>query len=311
MSVATEFHASNAKKLSKNMTQLRDTILAYLGYPQQCVGEISEADVEMFVLDALNLVSKYRPKQLEKTVPITTGGRNGIVAATGIFYPANWKAGDAVPAAVPRQDVQCYLRISPTQSVHGDVLYNGMVSDEFGFAAMGLGIRAENMGNQSSLMQFHGSFDNFLDFQMVNQNLQAGLSLRHDVKFAWEQDQNRDYVAFYSNLAVRVNALTITLALDHSLGNKFYLPDSNETVGTPVVEYEEAITGFPLYYTQNLALAYAKRKVGEVRSKFQGGMGQFQLNGDTLIQEADVLEEKMLEELKSQGDHYGYYNDNY
>jgi hypothetical protein len=311
MSVATEFHASNAKKLTKSLTQVRDTILAYLGYPQQCVGEISEADVEMFILDALNLVSKYRPKQLEKTVPITTGTRDGIIAATGIFYPSTWSAGDAEPLPAPRQDVQCYLRISPTQSVHGGVMYNGMVTDEFGFASAGLGIRAESMGGQSSLSQFHGSFDNFLDFQMVYQNLQAGMSLRKDIKFSWEQDQNRDYVAYYSNLAVRVNALTITLALDHSLGNKFYLPSTDVTVGTKVVEYDETITGFPLYYTQNIALAYAKRKVGEVRSKFQGGMGQFQLNGDTLIQEADVLEEKMIEELKSQGDHYGYFNDSY
>lgn len=311
MSVAPEFHASNAKKLSKNLTQLSETILSYLGYPQSCVGEISPDDVKMFILDALNLVSKYRPKQLEKTVPVTSGARNGVVAATGIFYPPDWKAGDPVPSALPRQDVQCYLRISPTQSVHGDVLYNGMVSDEFGFSSMGLGVRAQNSGGVSALQQFHSSFDNFLDFQLVQQNLQAGMSLRGNVKFAWEQDQNRDFVAFYSNLAARVNALTITLALDHSLGNKFYVPSTDLTVGTPVIELEEEITGFPLYYTQNLALAYAKRKVGEVRSKIQGGIGQFQLNGDTLIQEADVLEEKMIEELRSSGDHYGYFNDAY
>lgn len=310
MSVVTEFHASNAKKLTKTLPEIQSAILAYLGYPQQCVGEISPEDVEIFILDALNLVSKYKPKTLEKTIPVS--GREGRIMATGIFYPSTWTTGDPEPAPAARQDVQCYLRISPTQSVHGDVLYNGMVSDEFGFASMGLGIRQESMGGQSSLSQFHGSFDNFLDFQLVYQNLQAGLSLRHNVKFSWEQDGNREYAAYFANLSSRVQNLTITLALDHSLGNKFYLPDTTtDVVGTPVVEYEEAITGFPLYYTQSLALAYAKRKVGEVRTKFQGGMGQFQMNGDTLIQEADVLEEKIMEELKNNADHNGYYNDAY
>lgn len=309
MPVATEFHASNAKKHTKTLTQIQDSILAYLGYPQQCVGEISPEDVSIFILDALNLVSKYKPNVIEKTFPVS--GRSGRILATGIFYPSDWKAGDAVPEASVRQDVQCYLNVKPTESVHGDVLYNGMVSDEFGFAQMGLGIRAESSGGLSSLQQFHSSFDNFLDFQLVYQNLQAGMSLRHNVKFDWDQDHNRAFAAYFTNKPSRVSNLTVTLALDWSLGNKFYLPDTSENPGTPVVEYEEAISGFPLYYTQNLALAYAKRKVGEVRTKFQGGMGQFQLNGDTLIQEADVLEEKMIEELKNNTDHFGYYNDNF
>ena len=260
MALPREFHPSNAKRHSKTLGKITETILNHLGYPQQCVGEISEADVETFILDSASLVSEYKPKILQKTVSV--GSQAGQIMSTGIFYPSTWKVGDTTPVPTVRGDVITYINIEPASTVHGETLYNGIVTDEFSFSQMGMGVRLEGQG--SVLGQLHSNFDNFLDFQIIYQNIQAGLSLRGR-EFNWRQDYNQGFAAYFTNLPQRVNSVTITLALEHTLGNKYYLPPSVETTGALVEEYEETVTGTILYLIQNLALAKSMKKIGMIR----------------------------------------------
>lgn len=304
MSLPIEFHPSNAKRHSKTLDQISDTILNHLGYPQQCVGEISPDDVKTFILDSASFVSEYKPKIMQKTVPV--GSRSGQIISTGIFYPSEWKFGDDTPSPQVRNDVITFINIEPASTVHGETLYNGIVTDEFSFSQMGMGVRLEGQG--SVLGQLHSNFDNFLDFQIIYQNIQAGLSVRGR-EFNWRQDYNQAFAAYYSNLPQRVNRLTITLGLEHTLGNKYYLPDAEEVVGTPVKEYDETVNGTVLYLIQNLALSKSMKKVGTIRNKLKSGLGQFELDGETMIQEANVLEERTIEEIKSGGNLYGWFND--
>jgi len=308
MSIPREFQTSNAGSRKKTLLEISNDIMSHLGYPQQCVGEISPDNVSNFILDSLSLVSQYKPRVIMRTVSVS--GRSGQVVATGKFYGSEWKTGDPEPAPEVRGDVISYIGISPASGVHGSttLLGGGILLDEFSFGQQGMGIRSESQGGAS--LQLNSTIDRFLDFQFAYQNVQGMLS-NQGRKFDWQQDYNTSAIAYFSNLPSHVGALTLTLGLEHTLGNKYYLPSASTEVGTPVDSFDETISGSILHLTQSLALSKAMKKIGLVRNKLKGGMGQFELDGDTMIQEANVIEERILEDLKSGSDLWGSYNDNF
>ena len=53
---------------------------------------------------------------------------------------------------------------------------------------------------------------------------------------------------------------------------------------------------------------YVERRK-RLKDKLKGGLGQFDLDGETMIQEANIIEERTVEEVKSGGDLWGWYND--
>jgi len=303
---------SNSGRHSRSLSELEDVIKRAVGFPQQCVGEISEDDIREFVYDSLSIVTAYKPLILEKTIDVSSS--TGTIVATGIFYDSTWKAGDAVPAAVARLDVQCYLSVNPAQTVHGRTQTGADSTDPFdngfGFPGVNGGVALSGSTSLSSNMTLHGMFDDFIDFQIVQQNLQAGMSMATK-EFYWEQDYNTPGIVYFANLPPRARRLTIRVALEHKIGSQYYLPSSDTTVGTAVVAYDERISGSILRYTHDLALGKVMKKIGMIRSKIQGGMNQFQLNGDTMISEGNTLEERTLEILGSGGDLWGSFNDGY
>lgn len=303
--------SSNSPRHSRSLEELEDVLKRAVGFPEQCIGEITADDIREFVLDSLAIVSDYKPQILEKT--ITVSGRSGVIVATGRFYGSDWVVGDEDPEEVPRQDVQCYLGVSPAISVHGNtqsILNTEPFNYGFGFPRANGGVVLDGATSLSSNILLNSMFDNFLDFQLIQQNIQAGMSMSSR-EFYWEQDYNNRNAVWFTNLPSNVSRLTIRVAISRKLGSTFYLPPVNGSTGDSVIAHDEKIDGNILRYTHDLALGKIMKKVGMIRTKIQGGINQFQLNGDTMLQEGNLLEERTLEKLGSSGDLWGTYNDNY